>query len=64
MEKVVRIFHSQEEADEADREFYRSLTPQQRMDIFVELQENTWPWGNGAEQGLARVYRVVKRGKG
>ena len=61
---MLHIYESQEEADKADLAFYRNLTPQQRMDVFVELLENTWAWGNGAEQGLARVYRVVKRGEG
>jgi hypothetical protein len=27
------------------------------------LLDNTWAWKNGHPQGLARVYRVVKRGR-
>ena len=58
MKKVVRTFRSFEEAEEADREFYRSLTPEQRMEILLELIERGT---SGAPSRLERVYRVVKR---
>ena len=59
MEKVVRIFHSHQEADEADLEYFRNLTPQQRLDIFLEV---LWRGRNGDEaaERLERVYRVVE----
>lgn len=59
MEKVVRIFRSHQEADEADREYFRSLTPQQRLDVFLEL---LWRGRNGDEaaERLERVYRIVE----
>ena len=59
MEKVVRIFRSFEEADEADREYFERLTPQQRLDIFLEL---LWRGRSGdeADERLERVYRIVK----
>ena len=59
MEKVVRIFRSHEEADEADREYFQALTPQQRLDIFLEL---LWRGRSDDEAGerLERVYRIVE----
>ena len=59
MEKVVRIFRSHQEADEADREYFRSLTPQQRLEIFLDL---LWRGRNGDEaaERLERVYRIVE----
>ena len=59
MEKVVRIFRSFEEADEADQEYFERLTPQQRLDIFLEL---LWRGRSGdeADERLERVYRIVK----
>ncbi|PCJ53275.1 MAG: hypothetical protein COA73_15480 [Candidatus Hydrogenedentota bacterium] len=60
MEKRVRKFDSHEDADAADREYYRSLTPQQRMEIFYELQKRG---GDGTGQGFKRVYRIVKFGE-
>ena len=63
MEKVVRVFSSHEEADRADDEYYRSLTPQQRLDIFLEI---LWRGRTHDEAGerLERVYRIVKLPRG
>lgn len=36
-ERVVRKFSSHAESDRADREYYLSLTPLQRMEIMLEL---------------------------
>jgi hypothetical protein len=59
LEKAVRIFRSFKEADDADREYFERLTPQQRLDIFLEL---LWRGRSGDEAGerLERVYRIVK----
>lgn len=37
MERVVTKYESSEEADEADKRYYRSLTPLQRLEILTEL---------------------------
>ena len=37
MEKAARIFHSLAEAGKADDEYYRSLTPEQRLEILFDL---------------------------
>lgn len=59
MEKVVRIFRSHEEADLADDEYFRKLTPQQRLDIMLEL---VWRGRRHDEAGerLERVFRITK----
>ncbi len=54
MEKTVAKFRSFEEAEKVDREFYKSLTPQERLDILVELLSHV------PEQRLERVVRIVK----
>ena len=58
MEKVVRVFSSFEEADEADARYYASLTPEERLRILIDLRDLAHP--DAAEQGLARVYRVTQ----
>jgi hypothetical protein len=61
MEKVVHIARSFEEADRADREYYRRLTPVQRVEILLELNRR-WPrdeHGPDPER-LERVYRIIK----
>ena len=58
MEKTLRVFRSHQESEKADKEYYRSLTPQQRLDILLEIIAQ----GQGDEtaKGFERVYRVVK----
>jgi uncharacterized protein YdeI (YjbR/CyaY-like superfamily) len=58
MEKVVRVFHSFAEAEKADDEYYRSLTPQQRLQILLELVKSKS--ADEPEQRLERVCRVIK----
>jgi hypothetical protein len=62
MEKTVRIFHTFEEADAAEAEFYANLTPLERVQMLIELRDRQHP--DAAEQGLARVCRVVKLEQG
>jgi hypothetical protein len=57
MEKVVRVFNSFEEADEANDRERQSLTPEERVEAFLQIQQRGFP--NGADQRLARVYRVL-----
>ncbi len=54
MQKTVAKFRSFEEADKADRDFYKRLTPQERLDILLELLSH------GPEQRFERAYRVVR----
>jgi hypothetical protein len=60
MERRVQVFRSFDEAEHADDAYYGSLTPQQRVDLLLELVA-AWKEGFGdAGQGLARVHRVVE----
>jgi len=65
MEEVVRIFDSFAESDEAEKAYYLSLTPRQRLDILLELNRRCWDEAD-AETGprLARVYRIVELSSG
>ena len=58
MEKVARIFRSFAEADQANVEYYRSLTPEQRLEILFELIANAQP--DETEQRPERVCRIIK----
>jgi hypothetical protein len=58
VEKVIRVFHSFEEADDADARFYADLSPEDRLKILIELRDRRHP--DAAQQRLARVYRVTK----
>jgi hypothetical protein len=65
MEKVVQRFRSAEEADKADREYYRNLTPQLRLDMMPDIIYNHHTGGrpDATLPVLSRVCRVVKRAK-
>jgi hypothetical protein len=60
MERTVAKFSTQKAAEQADREFYRSLTAQQRLDILLELIEHSRREGDAAAERFERVYRIVK----
>lgn len=60
MDRTVAKYASHEEADKATREYYRSLTPQQRVDILLELIEQARPQNDASNERLERVYRIVK----
>jgi hypothetical protein len=60
VEKVVRIFNSHAEADAADREFYRSLTPQQRIDILLEMLATYREETGETSERLERVCRITE----
>jgi hypothetical protein len=59
-----RIFSSFEEADQADLEYYASLTPAERVDILLALiQSYRESLGETAER-LERVHRIVELSEG
>ncbi|MGH9488903.1 MAG: hypothetical protein ACRD17_00205 [Terriglobales bacterium] len=53
-------FRSHAEAEEATLDYYRSLTPEQRLEILFELRRQAHPENDAAPEGMARVYRVLK----
>jgi hypothetical protein len=67
MQRVVKKFESWKRSEEADRAYYRSLTPEQRLDILLDLIAR---YRDGLEdedetaQRLARVCRVTQRQRG
>ena len=61
MDKKIVILDSFAEAERADKEYYRSLSPKERLAILLELNRR-WPIRDDAEtsERLARVYRIAK----
>lgn len=55
MEPVVRKFNTFEEAEAAEREYYRGLTPDERIAIMLDL---IFP--EGTDAASARLERVCK----
>jgi hypothetical protein len=60
MDKVLRAFRSFDEADRADEQYYAALTPQERVEILLDLiAKHRESLGEAAER-FERVYRVVE----
>ena len=61
MKRKIKLFKSFQEAEKADIEFYKSLSPQERLDILLELvaQGQT----DETAKGFKRVLRVIKLGE-
>jgi len=55
----VRIFRSFADAERADDAFYASLTPQQRVDLLLDLIAAYTEQLGGSSEGLAGVHRVI-----
>lgn len=45
-------------------EYYRRLTPEQRLEILFELRRQADPEDDAPAEGMARVYRVLKLQRG
>ena len=60
MEKVARIFASFEEADEADRQAYERMSPQERIQMLLSLRRMMVKEGDESAERLERVLTVVK----
>jgi hypothetical protein len=57
---AVKVFSSFEEAEEADREYYRSLSPTERLDIVLLLREKCSSYSAELTRGFERVCRIVE----
>lgn len=61
MKKNIQVFKSFAEAENTDKEYYRALTPAQRIEMLLILRDQYRPYPNDITEGLKRVYRVIKR---
>lgn len=60
MEKTLKIFKSFSDVEKEGKEYYRALSPQQRIEILLTLIA-PHQRANEATEGFKRVYRIVKR---
>ncbi|MFN7923409.1 MAG: hypothetical protein U0Q16_25125 [Bryobacteraceae bacterium] len=58
LEKVIRVFHGFAEAEVAELAEDQSMTPEQRIELMLELRERFEP--NSSQQALERVFRVTR----
>ena len=60
MERKIEIYKSSPEAKEADKKYYHSLTPAQRIDIVLRLRNQYRPYGGERTENFVRVLSIVK----
>ncbi len=60
MEPVVAKYRTFREAEEATLAYYRSLTPEERLEILFQLRAHAHKEDDAVSERLARVYRIVK----
>jgi hypothetical protein len=60
VERVARKFRSFEEADQADDQFYADLTPEERLDVLLELVERYRGTLGETADRFERVHRIVE----
>lgn len=60
MERKIQSFESHAEADRADREYYRNLTPSERVSLLLKLMRAYY----GPPRRLERVLRAVEPTRG
>lgn len=61
MDRVIRRTKSFKEAEEWDIQHYRSMTPEERLDILQRLREEYYSFKNESRKRFQRVYRVIKQ---
>ena len=60
MKPVVSKFQTFREADTATREYYRRLSPEERLEILFQLRAMRKKEGDAASGRLARAYRIAQ----
>jgi WSTF, HB1, Itc1p, MBD9 motif 1 len=60
MDRVVRVFRSFEEAEQADDQFYADLTPEERLDLLLELVERHRSALGETASRFERVHRITE----
>ena len=60
MQAVVAKFRTFREAEAATRDYYRRLSPAERLEILFQLRAMAHKESDAASGRLARVYRITK----
>jgi hypothetical protein len=60
IEPVVAKFRTYPEAEEATREYYRRLSPAERLEILFQLRAFAFQEDDAFSERMARVYRITQ----
>ena len=60
MKPVVEKFRTFDEAERASREYYRRLSPEERLEILFQLRTMAIKENDAASRGVARDYQIAQ----
>ena len=60
MQPVIAKFRTFHEAEAATRDYYRRLSPAERLEILLQLRAMAHKESDAASGRLARVYRIAQ----
>ena len=61
MEKIVKIFKSFEKQEAYEKEYWKNLSGDKKLEILEIIRGNYWAMKNDTPRRLQRVYRIIKR---
>ena len=64
MNPVVAKFRTFREAEAATRDYYRRLSPEERLEILFQLRAMAQEESDANSRRLARVYRIAQLARG
>jgi hypothetical protein len=64
MQAVVAKFRTFREAEAATRDYYRQLSPAERLEILFQLRAMAHKESDATSGRLARVYRIAQLSRG
>lgn len=64
MKPVVAKFRTFGEAEEATREYYRRLSPAERLELLFQLRDMALKEGDAPSGRLAHVYQIAQLKRG
>ena len=56
----VQVFSSFEESDEADREYWRSKTPAERLEAMELMRQSAYGYDDSSTSRLQRILEIVR----
>jgi len=60
MVPVISKFRTFEEAEAATRDYYRRLSPAERLEVLFQLRAEALKENDAASERLARIYRIAQ----
>jgi hypothetical protein len=61
MEKTIQIFQSFADQEKAERQYWKNLSGDEKLEILEAIRFQYWALNNEHPRRLQRVYRIVER---